>query len=87
VTTGELFLIGGAVSLVMLLAFYLAHRSMVLVDRLTDKIMSEKNPQAYVAYATTTPTKEEEKFSHSGNGKGPARTPGQDELPSYLEIP
>jgi hypothetical protein len=84
-TNGELLLIGGAVVLVLLIAFYLAHRSMVLVDRLTDKIMSEKNPQAFVAYATTTPTKEEEKFPHQGNGKTPARTPGQDALPSYLE--
>jgi hypothetical protein len=83
--TSELILIGGAVALVLLIAFYLAHRSMVLVDRLTDKIMSEKNPQAFVAYATTTPTKEEEKFLGKGNGKTHARTPGQESLPSYLE--
>ena len=86
-TNGELLLIGGAVLIVLMIAFYLAHRSMVLVDRLTDKIMSDRNPQAYVAYATTTPTAKEEQFSHQGNGKVPVRTAGVDELPSYMEIP
>jgi hypothetical protein len=85
-TISELILVGGATGLVLLIAFYLTHRSMVLVDRLTDKIMSDKNPQAYVAYATTTPTVKEEQFSHPGNGKAPVRTPGLEELPSYLEV-
>jgi hypothetical protein len=85
--TGELILIGGVAGTVLLMAFYLAYHAMVLVDRLTDKIMSDKNPSAFATYATTTPTAKEETFSHSGNGKMSARTPGQDDLPSYLEIP
>lgn len=84
----DLILVGGTLTLAVLFFFYVTHKSLHLIDRLTDKIMAERSPQAFVNYATTTPTVKDEQFRPAeGNGKLAARTPGQDELPSYLEIP
>lgn len=79
--------------LILLVAFgifscfmwYTTHKTHVLLDRSTDKLLAERNPVAFSTYGTTSPTVKEEQFHAPGNGKMPARTPGTDALPSYLE--
>jgi hypothetical protein len=79
--------------LILLIAFgifscfmwYTTHKTQVLLDRSTDKVLAERNPVAFSTYGATSPTVKEETFHAPGNGKIPARIGGGSELPSYLE--
>jgi hypothetical protein len=79
--------------LILLIAFgvfscfmwYTTHKTQVLLDRSTDKVLAERNPVAFSTYGATSPTVKEEQFHAPGNGKVLARSSGGNTLPSYLE--
>jgi hypothetical protein len=73
-----------------LFCYSVCTKSQKLIDRLTDKIIAERNPSAFATYATTTPTAKEDHFrpEHTPrNGKGNNGGFAETDLPSYLEIP
>ncbi len=54
-----------------LLLFYISIRSMNLIDRLSDKILSFTSPTAFATYGASTPTAQQEadQFRVPSNGK------------------
>lgn len=57
--------------LACLLLFYIVIKSLKLIDRLSDKVLSFASPQAFATYGASTPTAvdEEQQFRVPSNGK------------------